>query len=39
MLDSNLEVEKEEMNGRKDEIYDAFDEFPYDKEIRIKNPS
>ena len=29
--DSNLEVEKEEMNGRKDEFYDASNELPSDK--------
>ena len=39
VFDLGLEVEKEEMNGRKDEFYDAFDKFPSDKEHRIKNPS
>ena len=39
VLDSDSEVEKEEMNGRKGEFYDASNEFPSDKEHRIKRPS
>ena len=29
VVNSNSKVEKEEMNGRDVEFYDAFDEFPY----------
>ena len=39
VVDSHSEVEKEEMNGREDEFYDVFDEFPLDEKHRIKKPS
>ena len=36
MVDSNSKVEKEEMNGREDEFYDASNRLPFDEEHRMK---